>query len=264
MREGPFSRRHGYIGTPPEITIREDAPEDLRYVVLAEALEAGLTPASLRTIASRVLRTRPDPGNWSEYPNIWDEVQRLIFDCPWFQVYDIIEGVLRDINEPRRQQYRDALNAFFIERGIGWRLEDAQVIARGEEAFELAIPAATDELARAGRLTARSEIEEALRDLSRRPEPDLTGAIHHSIGALECVARDVTNDPRSTLGEILRRNPGLLPRPLDAAVSQIWGYSSEYARHIREGQIPEREDAELVVGMAATIATYVSRKHRRP
>ena len=62
------------------------------------------------------------------------------------------------------------------------------------------------------RPTAAGHLHEALQDLSRRPEPDLPGAAYHAMGALECVARDLTDDPKSTLGEILKRHPGLLPK----------------------------------------------------
>jgi hypothetical protein len=64
----PFSKRHGYIGQTKEITIRDDAPKDLRFVFL------GITRALAReycgTIASgsagrgRICRGRvrpPDP-----------------------------------------------------------------------------------------------------------------------------------------------------------------------------------------------------------
>lgn len=41
---GSFSDRHGYRGPDEEITIREDAPDGLRFAVLAIAKEAGLGP----------------------------------------------------------------------------------------------------------------------------------------------------------------------------------------------------------------------------
>jgi hypothetical protein len=80
------------------------------------------------------------------------------------------------------------------------------------------------------------------------------------MGALECVARDVTSDPKATLGDIPKRHPGLLPKPLDKVVSQVWGYSSEVARHVREGQEITRHEAELLVGLSATVSTYLLRK----
>jgi hypothetical protein len=77
------------------------------------------------------------------------------------------------------------------------------------------------------------------------------------MGSLECVARDLTGDPKATLGEILKRHPGLVPRPLDAALSQVWGYASNEARHVSEGREISREEAELLVGLSAIVSTYL-------
>ena len=80
------------------------------------------------------------------------------------------------------------------------------------------------------------------------------------MGALEAVARDLIGDDKATLGEILKHHPDLLPPPLDKALSQVWGYASNVARHVVEGRDATREDAELVVGLAATVATYLTKK----
>lgn len=104
-------------------------------------------------------------------------------------------------------------------------------------------------------------IDEALEALSRRPSPNLSGAIFHAMGCLECVARDVVGDEKATLGQILKKYPGLAPPPLDTALEKMWGYASNEARHVVEGQKPGREEAELVVGIAALMATYLSKKN---
>lgn len=256
-----FSRRYGFAGKAAEITIRQDAPADLRFALLQTAVDLGFGPKALRTVVCRVLLQPPDPGNWSEYPNVWDEVQRLVRDCLWFRVYDIIEE-LSKVMGPRSQDYAREMNVIFVERGIGWQLENNRIVTRGEEAFEAAVRAAAPELAAAGRATAKGEITEALLDLSRRPDPDITGAIQHGIAALECVARDATGMPKATLGDILKARPALIPAPLDGALEKLWGYSSQYGRHILEGRPPSYEEAELAVGIAASTATYLSRKYR--
>ena len=71
-------------------------------------------------------------------------------------------------------------------------------------------------------------------------------------------ARDLTGD-KGTLGQVLNHHPDLLPQPLDTALSQVWGYASNVARHVEEGSEPNREEAELVVGLAAVVATYLTR-----
>ena len=78
------------------------------------------------------------------------------------------------------------------------------------------------------------------------------------MAALECVARDACGNQKATLGEITKRYPDLLPKPIDAAVEKVWGYASEMGRHIREGREPRRKEVELIVGLAATIATNLS------
>jgi hypothetical protein len=75
---------------------------------------------------------------------------------------------------------------------------------------------------------------------------------------LECTARQATGDTRATLGEILRRHPNMVPRPLDESLSRLWGYASEMARHIREGRTPNRSEAELAVTVAAAVCTYLA------
>lgn len=259
----PFSKRNRFI-KPKEISIREDAPETLRYFVLDTARELEFAPSSLRAIICRVLRTRPDPGNWSEYPNVWSEVQELMYGCEWYKVYDIIEAMhttfaRNDENSGMQDAaiFADAIEDFFIEEGIGWRLEDGQIVVRGDEGFESVVKDATDALRESRRSTAAGHLHEALHDLSRRPEPDLAGAIYHAMGALEAVARDMSGESNRTLGDILKRHPDLLPKPLDSALSMVWGYASNEARHVEEGRDPKQGEAELIVGLAATVSSYL-------
>lgn len=262
-----FSSRHRYAGGAKEITVREDAPEDFRFFVLETARELGLGPKAIRPVLCRVLRRKPDEDNWSEYPNIWMEVQRLLYECDWFRVYDVVEAVYAQITRDdhvygrdQAQQFETAINSFFVEEGIGWQLANGQITTRGDEAFETVVTDAQTRLQVSDRPTAAKHIKDALDCLSRRPEPNAAGAVYHAMGSLECVARDVAGDPKATLGEVLKRYPGLLPKPLDTALSQVWGYASNEARHVQEGREISRTEAELVVGLSATISRYLAGK----
>jgi hypothetical protein len=182
-----FSRRHGYTAPTREITIREDVPENLRHFVLTTAGESGLGPHALREEACAVLRVRPDSNNWSD-SNVWSEVQDLIYGCEWFRVYDFIERIYSRIDKQNAMAevnpadtFQEAINDFFLEEGIGWQMVNGEIVSRGTESFEAAVHQAVDTLDAAGRSTARDEIHEALADLSRRPQADLTGAVQHGI-----------------------------------------------------------------------------------
>jgi hypothetical protein len=258
-----FSLRQGFRPQRVEITVREDAPTELREAVLQIAVDRGLGPNVQRSILCRILRKLPNPGNWSEYPNVWGECQDLLLNCEWYKVYDYIEALherLMASDQDAAAKFTDEINQVFEELGIGWQLTAGHIEIRGPESFEAAVTSAT-EATSADRPTAQAEIHEALMDLSRRPNPDLTGAVHHAMAALECVARDITGDDKATLGEILKKHPDLLPKPLDAALSKVWGYASETGRHVREGNAPDTEDAQLVVGLAASAVTYLAKKN---
>lgn len=258
---GRFSDRHGYRPEEQDITVREDAPDDLRFAIPLIAQDADMAPSSMRRIICQVLLVRPDPSNWSEYPNVWEEVNSLIESCPWFKVYDIAEALYAALagNYPdNAETFQGRLNEFFREKGIGWEMTDGRIVYRGSEAFTETTREAGDVLAQAGRSAAANEIHEALQDISRRPTPDVTGAIQHAIAAMECTARDVTGEPNLTLGRLLPRL-GLAP-PLDKAVEKLWGFASDRARHIREGQAVTTEEAELIVSVACSVCTFLSRR----
>jgi len=156
MSQGSFSKRHGYAGQPLEITVREDAPESLRFFVLAKARELGLTPGKFRDITCSVLEERPNPDNWSPYPKIWNEVEGHVYHCAWYQVYDVIERVWQFFKEQddrnflgedeRGPAFAEALNDFFIRKGIGWQLADGAIVTRGPEAFEETVKGARQTL----------------------------------------------------------------------------------------------------------------------
>ena len=214
-----------------------------------------LGPGLLRNVLCAVLRKVPDRYNWSEYPNIWEECQELIEKAPWYRVYDFVEALYQEIDSD--EEWADRINEYFLEAGVGWRFVVGKLESRGAEGFETSVDAARDALESEGLQTAQKEIQEALRDLSRRPEPDLTGAVHHAMAALECTSREVIGDTRLTLGEIIKRHPEHFPEPLATALVKMWGYASETGRHIREGHTPSRAEAELVVGVAASASAYL-------
>lgn len=262
-----FSKRHGYNRpSEVEITVRQDAPHEFRGVIIALAYECGFKPSSLRLVICKVLKKRPDRNNWTEYPNIDDENHSLIDDCLWYKVYDIAEAIYKKMEEVpfshEPETYANGLNEYFIESGIGWKIKEGLIESRGLEEYENRIKATDNALVESGRNTARNELHEAVADISRRPNPDITGAIQHSMASLECVARDACGDPKATLGEILKKHKDLIPPPLDQAIIKAWGYASENARHIREGLEPSYDEAELIVGICASVCTYLSNKEK--
>jgi hypothetical protein len=55
----------------------------------------GYGPSAILDLICSVLHVRPDPNNWSEYPNVWGEAQDLVYGCDWFKCYDFVEAMYR-------------------------------------------------------------------------------------------------------------------------------------------------------------------------
>ena len=260
-----FSERFGFeeIKTS-EIKIRHDVPFELRRALPLIVKEFGLSPKPFRKLICEALLISPDPSNWSEYPNIENEVIEHLENCEWYEIYDIIEKVydyLYKRNYEQAAKYEEKINKYFYKQGIGWKLSNGFLEMRGPETFEHAVKNAVETLEEKDIKTARKEIEEALHDISKRPKPDITGAIQHSMAALECVAREIT-DSSDTLGSIIKKNRHLFPAPLDNTVEKLWGFASEYGRHLTDGREPSFEDAELIVSLCASLSNYLTKKFK--
>lgn len=255
-----FSKRLGYFSqNEKEITVREDAPQGLRSYLRIAFYDLNKKPSDLLPSVCKVLKVTPD-GNWTEFPNIDDEIKSHLENCDWFYIYDIIEVIISKLEKLEVAKFSTEINEYFLVNGIGWKIVNGKIETRGDEIFETAIKNIETVLQFANLQTAKSEIKEALLDLSRRPQPDITGAIQHSLACLECVCREVSGDKKATLGEVIKRNPGIIPKPLDIAIEKLWGYSSEKGRHLSEGLTPEFIEAELVVEISAAISGYLGKK----
>ncbi len=234
----PFSQRHGYQPPNPEITVREDAPKWLRDWLAHVPMRFGLTPNDVLRI---VRQQRQQPEN----PFLASGIH-LTF-CRWYEVYDFAECIydvfsrFKNRTKPTTgEQYEDGLNKLFRDHGVGWQMRSGKIVVRGSEPFEAVTRKASETLVEHTRATAAREIDEALRDLSRRPKPDASGAIQHAMAAFECVMRELSGENNATLGDLLKwygRALGIAS-PLDGALSKLWGYASQRGRHSERGATP--------------------------
>ena len=49
-----------------------------------------------------MLRVRPNANNWTDYPNVWGEIENLVYRCEWAKVYDIIEALYKELDSYER------------------------------------------------------------------------------------------------------------------------------------------------------------------
>ena len=265
----PFSQREGLAPTEAPIKVRHEAPPELRSALIQLGRRVGLTYGKIVDAMHAVFLKSPE-GNRSD-SDLIREAEGLIHSADWPKIYDFAEYIYTRLQNQYTQdaiscqeRYENLLNTFFLEHGIGWQMLDGKIRLRGPHPHESTVAQARKALQSPGRSDAARELDEAHRDLSRRPDPDITGAITHAFAALECLAREVTGDPKSTLGELIKKHPTLFPKPVDEAMAKLWGYASDSARHVRQGGTPDLSEAILVVGIAASSVSSLIEKGRLP
>lgn len=264
-----FSSRQGFSSNPP-ISIWQDAPAGFRYALTAIVFhDCQQTPFWMRETTCKILCIPPDANNWS-YDNVKNEVDYLLNHCEWYKVYDAAEEIFARLTADntsasgvRRasafaQTFQTKLNQTMAEMGIGWEMVDGKFEIRGEPVLQTMIDQAKQKLD--GLTVAKKELQEAFLALSRRPNPNVSGAIAHACAALESLCRKLTNSGNTTLGDIIKNNRTLFPQPLDQALEKMWGYASHNARHGNEARQLDIHEAYLVVGTIASAIIYVSNR----
>jgi len=255
-----FTERMGIVIPQADITIRNDAPASMRSYIFQIMQNYEPSLKKIRSIVCFVTKEAEDPNNWGENDFMRSEIQGVIDGCLWNRVYDIIEAFYSKLSMHQKRNFEKDINEYFIEKGIGWKMQAGIIETRGNDIFEDGIKQAKFKLEEKGLMTSQNEIKEAITDLSRRPIPEITGSIQHSLAALECVCREVAKDKKATLGTLINDHPNIVPKPLDDAIKKIWGFSSEQGRHLQEGRNPSYEEAELLVHLSASLCVYLTNK----
>ena len=254
----PFSVREGLRGEYP--LIYDDAPDALRHGLL-EVLH-GLRyrkPTEQRRILCNALRVIPDKSNWSEYPNIENEVLDLIAMKPWYRFYDALERIQLYLPDMQHLTYYKKMNALFDDEQVGYRFEVGNIVRIGTEELHSAVKAARNALQGERFAEPRRQFERGYEFRNGRP-PDWPNAIKEAVNSVEAVLQVVYDRPGMALPTIVSQNfpdelPGGIKKMFRSLYSQ--GSGTVGARHASiGGNEPTGPRAELAIHIAAALHAF--------
>lgn len=214
-----FSTRFNLSPKEVPITVWNDAPCNIRNALLTFFKESSSPNTHISGGSSEIAReiltefplTNKDGYKYAVHYPVQSLIS-IIKECPWFYVYDIAEymhNCFQRDNPSAASNFQDELNTFFYANGFGFEMTDGRIMRRdNKEVQEFTL----NSINTVPNLTVQNELREAWIDLSRRPDPDLTGAITHSVAAIECFARSVCNT-KDTLGDIVKKNKSIFSPP---------------------------------------------------
>ena len=261
MFEDLFSKIFGF-NTKRDITIWEDAPEEFRMGLFQLIRKCGIKLQKLQEMINEIFRKRTDPLDSSDDAKLWEMFEILVFQCDWYKVYDVCEVAYKNIYFDIRREYSAELNNLFEEYGIGWKFEAGKVVARVQHEMEAHFMRTTSTLNLSN--LSMIELDEAKRNLSKRPIPDLEGASYHCKRALEAVSRNITGNNKDDLATLIKKHAEELgiPKPLDIALENMWEFLLEEADQLKKRRKITRQEVELFLGIASVVITYLFEREK--
>jgi len=205
-----------------------------------------------------------------DFPEFWTPwektLKHYVFNCTWDEVYEIIEFMMDHWGVS--YQLKDITNIFnnTLERELsGYRIINCIVtpITNQMEIDEINQAIESNDAIRPVKL----QLEEALRKLSKRDEPDYRGSIKDSISSVESLCRLISKEPKLELGKALKsleQNGKVKIHPsLRNGFMNIYGWTSD-DQGIRHGLMDEPnltfDDAKYMLVSCSAFINYLISK----
>ena len=210
---------------------------------------------------------------YDSMPNyVLDMYQKLrddFFSCPWYEVYDFIEELIKYLKESDSitrnsavEQIEEGLNnclqrensAYRFINGMSCEITNKQEITEVEKALD------DDDFP-----YVKEHLTKALELLSNKQNPDYRNSIKESISAVENIACLLAQKQKATLGDALKEleKNGKLHESLKQGFLKIYGYTSDDdgIRHaLMDKSDLGKSDAYLFFLLCTSFTNYLKTK----
>ena len=240
----------------------DDAPDGLRYGIREVLEDLGYTTPKLqRFILCKALRIPPDQYNWTDYPNVENEVVDLIAIEPWYKFFDALERIPKFLPAEQVEEYRHKINALFTEERVGYRFEEDVIVRLGTQEFHSVIEQGLTALEQERFAEARRQFERGYEFRNSLP-PDWANAIKEAANSVEAVLQVIYGRPGVSLTTIVSEKfPDQVPNGVRQLFRSLYsqGSGTTGARHASiGGNDPTGARAELALHLAAALHQFAA------
>ena len=175
---------------------------------------------------------------------VLENIRVFFFKSQWFEVYDFVEFVANYFDN---NMLNEVLNKILERELAGFRLISGSLVPVTAKEEVEAVKEAVEDTRYKGVTT---HLRQALDHLSNRKNPDYRNSIKESISAVESLTKELTKNPKATLGDalqLLEKTDRLHPA-LRKGLSALYGYTSD-EQGIRHAMLKEPS-------LSATDATF--------
>ena len=193
------------------------------------------------------------------------EMENLFFEeYHWYEIYDFFEFCIKNYPfDEIKTKFIVYINNVLQEESSAYRVINESII---EVTSEQEIQSIEDALVNTNPYSGvQQHLNQALKLISDRQNPDYRNSIKESISAVESICKIITQDDKATLGKALKiiEDKHGLHAALKASLSQLYGYTSD-ADGIRHAMLAESHlsyiDAKFMLVACTNFINYLIEK----
>lgn len=261
----------------------DEANEELRiavynalFLVFGESPKGAAYDAICKDIWSRLWH-QPISSFPYYYYDFYERLLDYLKECDWYEVYDLLDFVLDDLNQLVERleemgyadfRYEDSplddaieeINEALEAEGSGYRAIGPHIVPISNEQEIEAIESAINNSASSD--GAPYYLNCALDKLSERPRPDCRNAIKEAIQAAESMAKSIVGEKHNTFGKALveLKKYDQVPNLLIESWEKLNGFSNHAPSGIRHSNahVPKEPDLALAKYMVVSCSAFIN------
>lgn len=191
------------------------------------------------------------------------QIRSYFFQCEWHIIYSLIEETLDNYPSQyceKKEKFIEQINHVLEIENSAYRIINNEIIPiTSEQEIKSIEEAITNTNQFSG---VQQHLNQALKLMSDRQNPDYRNSIKESISAVESICKIVTNEDKATLGKALKiiEDKHGLHAALKGSLSQLYGYTSD-ADGIRHAMLEESNlsyiDAKFMLVACTNFINYL-------
>lgn len=198
-----------------------------------------------------------------DFDDTLQEIRTHFFELKWYEIYDLIEHTIEHYPNyyvSPHFKFIDNLNNILDKEKSAYRIIENKII---EITSEQEIQSIEKALEKTNSYSGvQQHLNQALKLMSDRQNPDYRNSIKESISAVESICKIITNDDKATLGKALKviEDKFCLHPALKNSLSQLYGYTSD-GDGIRHAMLEESKlsyiDAKFMLVACTNFINYL-------
>ena len=201
-----------------------------------------------------------------QFEKVLYKVRSSFFNCKWHEVYSFIEETLenypRELKKNKEFFIKELNNSLEKENSVYRIINNEITPITSEQEIQSIEEALKNTNQYSG---VQQHLNQALKLMSDRQNPDYRNSIKESISAVESICKIVTDDEKATLGKALKiiEDKFGLHSALKGSLSQLYGYTSN-GDGIRHTMLEESNlsniDAKFMLVACTNFINYLIEK----